>query len=753
LNYSAAGLSVFPLNVRIDDDGRKIVKPIPNWDEQSTSNQARIHHWFGPHGAYRTASLAIDTGKSDLVVIDPDGELGIANWAALQTQHNVGNTYRARTPGGGQHWYYRADPERPVKNTESKLAPKVDTRGTGGFVIAPPSADARGTYHWMEGAPDWTALPVIPTAVVALVAVPRLRQVPSGGITRGPTNSKRRFTQDQAVAFCRPFMVELEQAVEGTRNGRLNAAAKVLSHFCPDFWTWETAVKLLHRALDPTYPKDEAEATIRSAFDSAANDWVAEKITKPTHLEEVIPPPEEPTDFPPEEAGSPPARVELPGLPLEFWEARPILRHIKQAAYARGQVPDVVLHTILARIAALRDYRIVADSGISEPASLNYFVGIVGQSGDGKSQGTKVGTKLIYPPVDLDFEGNLPIGSGEGLAEAYMGTVTVKDDLNPNSEGKEVRKQARHNAYFWVDEGASLTTLLSRKGYTIGPTLRTAWEGSTIGQQNAGENTKRVIHGGTYALGFVIGLQPSIVTELLAGVDTGTPQRFVWSTAQDRDFPTDRIDWPGPLTEAGFDPNILLFPKELCDAFGDPQGQCVMTFPEVIKEELWVEYTGRRRGLVADFGLYDGQKPLTLVKVAALLAMLDSRRDVAVEDWELAQCIWETSCRIRDILLQSTAAEKQRTQELRDANRIEHRVHEELAVGAIPSKVSRLAKLVAKWVRSSTEPLNRNDMRKHRVTSRDRDYLDAAIEAALTEGWITTEPDGAYSPAAGAQAA
>jgi bifunctional DNA primase/polymerase-like protein len=275
MRYVAAGISVFPLNVTITA-GRKKVSPISNWDGASSTDPATVREWFDQNGRWRTASLGIDCGKSGLVVVDLDGADGIANWDALVITHRFGATWRSSTPGGGQHWYFRADPAVALGNSASKVAPRVDVRGAGGFVIAPPSTDARGRYTWLEGEPEWAQLPVLPQLVVDRTAT--RPQVPHRVYQPGGNGTQRRFTYAQAVEFCRPSMESLRAAHEGTRNDALNIAAKVLSHFVPQFWSFDQAAGWLDGALDPAYPRDEAALTTDSAFRSAATDWVAEKV-------------------------------------------------------------------------------------------------------------------------------------------------------------------------------------------------------------------------------------------------------------------------------------------------------------------------------------------------------------------------------------------------------------------------------------------------------------------------------------------
>ena len=71
--------------------------------------------------------MAVDCGASGLLVIDPDGETGLASAATM----NLPPTYTMRTPRGGKHLYYIGLGPSSVQ----KLGLKVDTRGVGGYVV------------------------------------------------------------------------------------------------------------------------------------------------------------------------------------------------------------------------------------------------------------------------------------------------------------------------------------------------------------------------------------------------------------------------------------------------------------------------------------------------------------------------------------------------------------------------------------------------------------------------------------------
>jgi len=422
----------------------------------------------------------------------------------------------------------------------------------------------------------------------------------------------------------------------------------------------------------------------------------------------------------PDAPGPPQPPAGFATLPDGFWYSRPELAHIRTAAWSRAQSPDVVLHGVLARIAALRDPNLRVESGIGQPASLNYYALIVGPSGDGKTSGLAVAEELVHCPNRIDdFEGQQPLGTGEGIAEAYMGmeTATTLDNRGKEKQVK-IRKKVRDRALFYVDEGERLLRLAERTGATSGETLRSAWAGVGIGARNANAETTRIIPAYSYSLGVIVGMQPNWAERVLVDQESGSPQRFVWATSDDPQMPTQRIEWPGDLP---WNPDVLM-------------KWVRMDMPEPLKAALYAERLARKRREIIIEPL-DAHRPLTLVKLSGLLALLNGRVDVNDEDWSLAEMIWTTSAAVRDQVV--TQAQTRIDREAADKQRRLIDLQEEIAgrKAAVPDKLTRIARNVAIKVHEHGIPFPRSEAR-HLVNSRDRRFFDAAAEIAISRGWL-----------------
>jgi putative DNA primase/helicase len=308
LAYANAGIYVFPVYVKRKPDGKKDVRPAVLWRQASTTSAADIAAWWGPDGEHRNAGLGIDTGRSGLVVIDCDGETGIGHWHTLEPAA----TATVLTLNGGEHWYYRAHPDHIIGNDQDgTVAPSVDVRGLGGFVIAPPTAG----YEWLKG-PAWTGLPTVPTVVIDRMKAKRSAPPSSAAAPVAATEPEapgaddffdepaREFTDPQAMAFIRDALAKLGETRTGF-NGAINAFAMACAHFP---WLVDRArcARLAIKALAPatgwTAPDADDLKTINSAYTATeqGRSWTAVKVNGPAvddasqTATDVLPPPGHP---------------------------------------------------------------------------------------------------------------------------------------------------------------------------------------------------------------------------------------------------------------------------------------------------------------------------------------------------------------------------------------------------------------------------------------------------------------------------
>ncbi|AYG81476.1 hypothetical protein DWB77_03624 [Streptomyces hundungensis] len=132
------------------------------WEQRATTDVGRIRATW----ERAPFNVGIATGPSGLVVVDldvpkqndnssADTPCGATAFKALceRTGHAVPATCRVRTASGGQHLYFTAPVGVRLTNTAGSLAPLVDTRAWGGYVVGPDSITPIGPYEAVGDAP------------------------------------------------------------------------------------------------------------------------------------------------------------------------------------------------------------------------------------------------------------------------------------------------------------------------------------------------------------------------------------------------------------------------------------------------------------------------------------------------------------------------------------------------------------------------------------------------------------------------
>jgi hypothetical protein len=141
LRYAELGYAVFPCA-----PGGKTPLTKHGFQDAST-DQAQIAAWWSLHPS---ANIAIAT--TGLLVVDVDGADN--NWLAdvPEKRLELAAAPMSLTPSGGRHYICQQPAGRSYRGHAGRLAPHVDVRADGGYIVVPPSVLAGGNgYRWGEG--------------------------------------------------------------------------------------------------------------------------------------------------------------------------------------------------------------------------------------------------------------------------------------------------------------------------------------------------------------------------------------------------------------------------------------------------------------------------------------------------------------------------------------------------------------------------------------------------------------------------
>jgi hypothetical protein len=154
LTLARRGLAVVPCRPR---DKRPATA---NGVKDATTNLTALRHWWNHEPQ---SNVAIATGLiSGVFVLDLDGLDAEAELSRLEREYGqLPQTVQTIT-ARGRHLFFKMT-TRLVRNSTGKIAPGIDVRGDGGYVLAPPSVHPSGRrYAWsvdsastFSEAPEW----------------------------------------------------------------------------------------------------------------------------------------------------------------------------------------------------------------------------------------------------------------------------------------------------------------------------------------------------------------------------------------------------------------------------------------------------------------------------------------------------------------------------------------------------------------------------------------------------------------------
>ncbi|MGW0187336.1 bifunctional DNA primase/polymerase [Streptomyces sp. NPDC003362] len=235
------------------------------WEDRATTDPDRIRTAW----SRAPFNVGIATGPSGLLVIDldvpknnssADAPCGAATFAALceRTGQPVPRTRTIRTASGGTHLYFTAPAAVRLHNTAGTLAPLVDTRAWGGYVVAAGSTVDGARYETAGPAllrplPDWLKTLVVPPH-------------PANRPAAEPTGQRHRPYVDAAITR---ETAAVTTAREGQRNTTLLRAGRALGRFVAsgDLTRTEVETALQRAGESAGLSAAECRTTLRSALD------------------------------------------------------------------------------------------------------------------------------------------------------------------------------------------------------------------------------------------------------------------------------------------------------------------------------------------------------------------------------------------------------------------------------------------------------------------------------------------------------
>jgi hypothetical protein len=234
--------------------------------KDATTDAEQIRGWEERWPACNWA-LATGTASGNLLVVDVDGIWDPPGDAWTEIANDCGGLPRTVTvlsgSGHSMHWYFYLPDGVNLGNTSGNLAPGIDTRCEGGYVICPPSVhpESGEPYVWVLG-PSEVVIGMIPTRLLDRL-LPKPRTLPPACVRlAGSSDSVALRILDEECN-------RVAAAGVGTRNMTAFSAAAAIGNLVAggDLVLSVAAAALVDAARISGLPDREAETVIANGLE------------------------------------------------------------------------------------------------------------------------------------------------------------------------------------------------------------------------------------------------------------------------------------------------------------------------------------------------------------------------------------------------------------------------------------------------------------------------------------------------------
>lgn len=342
-----------------------------------------------------------------------------------------------------------------------------------------------------------------------------------------------------------------------------------------------------------------------------------------------------------------------------FFKSRKWLEYAYRYARAVRLSPYGLVGVMLARMSALTPPNVVARVTKTDfPMSLNLNIALVGTTGTGKSKIMRHAAELM-PDASFLLEEVKP-KTGESIPAKFVSKIPATDGDGKTIKGEYADEVVTDRCLLCMPEVVGLKAAMGRQGSTILPTLLESFSNEPLGEDTKGKQFQIKIPPYAYRLAAVVGVQPNNADVLFNEAQTGLAGRFIYMPSIDADaplrrpalpegaFPYDTTRIPGgnglesvaAMIRYG---GLAGMPDNGTDARrGYPL--TVIPFPSQVMEDA---DRMQRLGVRGKADAMDAHRMELAARTAALLALMDYRLEVNMEDWHIALALMDISDSVR----------------------------------------------------------------------------------------------------------